>query len=38
MKEWINDVKRALNERGMSMEQKRVLVCDGSEWRDDVNA
>ena len=27
---WMDDVKRMLNERGMSVEQGRMIVCDRS--------
>ena len=35
---WMEGMKRALNERGMSVEQGRMIVSDGSEWRAMVNA
>ena len=35
---WIDGVIRALNERGMSVEQGRMIVCDRSKWRIVVNA
>ena len=31
-------VNRALNERGMSVGQGRMIVCDRSEWRAVENA
>ena len=34
---WMDGVKRALNEREMSVEQGRMIVCDRSEWRAVVN-
>ena len=35
---WMDDVKRALDERGMSVEQERMIVHVISEWRAVVNA
>ena len=35
---WMNGVKRALNQRGMSVEQGRMIVHDRSESRAMVNA
>ncbi len=35
---WLDGVKRALGERGMSVEQGRVFVRDRNEWRAIVNA
>ena len=36
--EWMDCMKRALNEREISVEQGRIIVCDYSEWRAVVNA
>ena len=30
---WIDGVRRALDERRMTVEQGRMIVCDRSEWR-----
>ena len=35
---WMDSVKRVLDPRGMSVEQGRVAVCGGNEWRAVVNA
>ena len=35
---WMDILKRALNERGMSVEQGRMIVCDRSKYRAVVNA
>ena len=35
---WMDGVTRALNERGMSVEQGRMIVRDRSEWKAVVNA
>ncbi len=35
---WLDSVKRALDAKGMSVEQGRVLVHDRNEWRAIVNA
>ena len=35
---WRDSVKRVLDPRGMSVEQGRVAVCDGNEWRALVKA
>ena len=35
---WMEGVKRALSERGMSVEQGRMIVRDRNEWRRVVNA
>ena len=35
---WIDGVKRALDARGMSVEQGRVVVRDRNGWRAIVNA
>ena len=35
---WMDSLKIALNERRMSVEQGRMIVCDRSEWRAVVNA
>ena len=35
---WMDGVKKALNDRGMSVEQARVKVRDRSEWRAIVSA
>ena len=35
---WMDDVKRALNERPMFMKQGRMIVHDRGEWRAAVNA
>ena len=29
---WMDGLKRVLNERGMFMQQGRMIVCDRSEW------
>ena len=34
----MNSVKKALNEREMSVDQGRMIVHDRSEWRAAVNA
>ena len=34
----MESVKRALNERGMFVEQGMVVICDRCEWRAVVNA
>ena len=36
--EWMYGVKRALNEREMSVEHGRMIVCDRREWKAAVNA
>ncbi len=35
---WLDRMKRALDVRGMSVEQGRVVVCDRNERRAIVNA
>ena len=35
---WLDSLKRALNGRGKSVEQGRMIVCDRSEWKAVVNA
>ena len=35
---WMDGVKRALNERVMSVEQGRMIVRDRSQGRGEVNA
>ena len=35
---WMDDVQRELNERGMSVQQGRMIVRYRSEWRAVVNA
>lgn len=30
---WMNSVKSALNDRGMSMEHGRMSVLNGNEWK-----
>lgn len=35
---WIDGVRRALYERGMTVEQGRIIVHDRSDWRVVVNA
>ena len=35
---WMNGVRRALNERGMSIGQGRMRVHDRKQWRAVVNA
>ena len=35
---WMHGVKRVLNERGMSVEQGMIIVCNRNEWRAVVNA
>ena len=35
---WMDCLKRELSERGMSVEQGRMIVHDRSEWRAMVNA
>ena len=35
---WIDGVKRALDARGMTVEQRRMIVHDGSNWRAVVSA
>ena len=30
---WIDGVKRALDARGMTVEQGRMIVCDRIDWR-----
>ena len=35
---WVDGVKRALNESGLSVEQGRMIVRNRSEWRAVVNA
>ena len=35
---WIDGVKRALDPRGISVEQGRVVVRDRNEWKAVVNA
>ncbi len=35
---WLDSVKRALGEKGTSVEQGRVLVRDRNQWRAIVNA
>ena len=35
---WIDSVKRALNERVISVEQGMMIVCARSEWRAVMNA
>ncbi len=35
---WMGSVKRVLDARGMSVEQRRVIVYDRSYWRAIVNA
>ena len=34
----MDGVKISLNERGMSVEQGRIIECDRSEWRAMMNA
>ena len=34
----MDSVKRVLDERGMSAEQGRMIMCDRSEWKALVNA
>jgi len=35
---WMDSVKRALDARGMFVEQRRVVAHDRDEWRGVVNA
>ena len=35
---WMNSVKKMLNERVMSVEQRRMIGCNRSEWRAVANA
>lgn len=35
--EWIESVKRALNVRWMSLDERRVIMWDRNEWRAVVN-
>ena len=35
---WMDGLKRVLNERGISVEQGRMIVHDRSEWTAVVNA
>ena len=34
---WIDEVRKALNNRGLTLEQERMTVHDRVEWRDFVN-
>ena len=36
--DWMDGMKGSLNERGMSVMQRRMIVCDEGEWRTVVNA